>query len=91
MAPGRHRTCHCLSMGMAAQGQADLAHGWEGKVSRAVQARKGVLSSPRLTWAGAEPHLGGQWGGRPAWSLQVASATAPGARAPGPGKCLAQP
>lgn len=25
MAPGRHRTCHCPSMGMAAWGQADLA------------------------------------------------------------------
>lgn len=46
-----------------------LAHSWEGKVSRAAQAKKGVLSSPRLTWAGTEPHPGGQWGGRPAWSL----------------------
>lgn len=27
MAPGGHRTCHCPSLGMAAQGQVELAPG----------------------------------------------------------------
>lgn len=67
------------------------------EVPAAAQPVNRVLSTPMLPWAGPEPRLGTQWGGRPAWSsiptsclLLVALASAPLAQANAQ-QCPAQP
>lgn len=74
------------------------AQGWELKVPGAAPHGDGVLSTHRFPCAGAEPHLGGQWGVRPSWSsisttclLLVALARAPQARIFSPGECSVIP
>lgn len=51
MAPGRHRTCHCPSMGMAAWGQAELAPGTRlgGEGDQSSPGWEGSAELPRLS------------------------------------------